>query len=115
MDKPSITTTIIIVMDENSDTYRTKSCLEVGEEYIKKDIEMPRDILLAMIFELELMADRITEKAGISDEEVDEYIKQRVLVSEETNDPSGIKKFKSKKKDAIDNSIDHLFDDEDNL
>lgn len=114
MDKPSITTTIEIIMDENSDTYKTKSFLEVGDEYIDKDIEMPRDILLAMVYELELMASRITEKANISEDEVDEYIKQRILVSEENNDDSNTntKKLKGKKKDAIDRSIDNLFDDD---
>ena len=113
MEKPSITTTIEIIMDQNSDTYKTKSYLEVGEEYIDKDIEMPRDILLAMVYELELMAGRITEKANISEDEVEEYIKQRILVSEESNEAPVGKKLKGKKKDAIDRSIDHLFDDDD--
>ena len=110
MNKPSVAVIVEITIDADNDTYRTKSYLEVAEEYTKTNKELPRDVMLAMVYELEVILNKITKKADIKDEEIAEYIAERQLVSNEDGDDN-IKPIG--KKDDIDSSIDRLFEDDD--
>jgi hypothetical protein len=109
--QPAIAAIIEISVDTETDTYKTSSYIEVAEEFSNENTDLPRDVLLGMVYELELMSKKIMKKAEIDEDEMSEYLKQRKLISEETEDvsPSQAKK----KKDAIDRSIDHLFEDPD--
>ena len=77
MNKPSIAAIVEITIDPDTDTYRSKSYLEVAEEYTKNNINLPRDVMLAMAYELEVILNKITNKADIKDEEMAEYIAER--------------------------------------
>lgn len=111
--QPAIAAIIEILVDSENDTYRTKSYIEVAEEFSNEELDLPRDVLLGMVYELELMSRKIMSKANIDEDELQQYLKQRKLLSEEIEDELP---RKNKKKDAIDQTIDHLFEetDEDN-
>lgn len=108
MNKPAIAAIVEISIDPNTDTYRTRSYLEVSEEYTNSNAELPRDVMLAIVYELETILNKIVTKADIKDEEIAEYISERQIVGNE----EGIIKPLGKK-DAIDSSIDRLFEDDD--
>ena len=79
-----------------------------GEEYAKKSEDIPRDVLLSMLYELRLMASRVMKKAEISNDEMDEYLTQRKLVTQIDNDEPPSRG----KGDIIDQSINNLFGDD---
>ncbi|HLD91350.1 MAG TPA: hypothetical protein VI911_10095 [Patescibacteria group bacterium] len=108
MNTTAITVVIEIAIDSSNDTYKTKSFLEVGEEYAKKSEDIPRDVLLSMLYELRLMASRVMKKAEISNDEMDEYLTQRKLVTQIDNDEPPSRG----KGDIIDQSINNLFGDD---
>ena len=110
MDKPAISAIIEISIDTDNDTYKTKSYLEVAEEYADDDLDVPRDVLLGMVYELESMSRKIADRTNITVQEYRDYLKQRKLVDEQSIEEP---KFK-KKKDVIDQTIDNLFDDDEN-
>lgn len=96
-----------ITVNEKDQTYKTRSFLEVSEEFSKKSDELPRDVLLSMILELHALANAMAEQSEVSEEEIDEYVTQRTLVG-----PDGIDIVKPGTRDIIDMSIDNLFEDE---
>ena len=115
MDKPAISAIIEITLDTNSDTYKTKSFLEVAEDFADKGQELPRDVLLGLICELDIMSEKVRDRAEVTDKEMKDYMRQRKLISSDTINDDVPKSGKKRKKDAIDQSIDHLFDDEDSV
>jgi len=104
---PTMSAIVEITVNEKDQTYKTRSFLEISEEFSKKRDELPRDILLSMILELHALANAMAEQAEVSEEEIDEYVAQRTLVGTD-----GIDIVKPGTKDIIDMSIDNLFEDE---
>lgn len=111
--QPAIAAIIEISVDSENDTYKTKSYIEVAEQFSQENVDLPRDVLLGMVYELEVMSRKIMEKADIDEDEMQEYLKQRKLLTEEVDEEKSLYTKKKNKKDAIDRSIDHLFEDSD--
>ena len=110
MSEATLTTLIEIELDDEMGTYKTKSMLEIGEQFKADGTDVPRDILLGMIYELDLMSSRVMKKSKITDEELAEYIADRRYVNEQCSDDTNVLKTK----DPQDSVIDNLFEDEDN-
>jgi len=104
---PTMSAIVEITVNEKDETYKTRSYLEVADEYSKKSDELPRDVLLSMILELHALANTMAEQAEVCEEEMDDYIEQRTLVGLD-----GVDIVKSEIKDDIDKSIDNLFEDD---
>lgn len=107
--QPTLSAIIEISVDSENDTYKTKSYIEVSND----ELDLPRDVLLSMVYELGMMSRKLMDNADIDQDELNEYLEQRKLISEEAEEEPP---RKNKKKDAIDQTIDHLFEetDEDN-
>lgn len=103
MIEPSIAAIIEISVDLNNDSYHTRSYLEVSKEFAESTNELPRDVLLAMVYELQVMLNNITERANINDSELGTYIKERQIVKKDEIETV---------KDNIDSVIDNLFEDD---
>lgn len=117
MDVPAIAAIIEISIDAENDTYKTKSYIELSDSYADEEAEMPRDILLSMIFELSRLASKLAEKADASIEEIDEYLTERKLLDLDSTDVEALtlnnmQMPSRKRKDAIDETIDNLFEDD---
>lgn len=103
MIEPSIAAIVEIGVDQENESYHTRSYLEVDKKFAETTDELPRDVLLAMVYELQVMLNNITERAKIEDSELCDYIKERQIVKKEDRESP---------KDNIDTAIDHLFEDD---
>jgi hypothetical protein len=107
--KPSLTAIVEITIDPDTETYKTQSYIEIADEYSSETSDMPRDVLLGMVHELNRLITNIKKDADINDKEMKEFLNERELISETFIDENQERK---NKKDAIERTIDHLFDDE---
>lgn len=91
----AISAIIRIMINDESSAYKTETTLDMAE---KEDdsADMPRDIILALIHELQVVTKMIAEKADVTREELNLFLKERKLI-------------KTENYDSIDRVIDDLF------
>lgn len=79
MKKPTIKLEISIHLDDAEELYTSSTSLQVGEAYIKGDgYEVPREVLLAFILELEEFQTRLMDEGDVSEEELDAFDDERL-------------------------------------
>lgn len=87
--------------DEKGEFYRTESALEFNEEVaFDENDDTPRDLILALIAELDGMKNQICKRMDITEEEFTEFINERTKVAQNSYD-------------SIDKTIDNMFKDDD--
>ncbi len=93
-----LSSTVTIFTDDISDQYKTEASVNINDNINEEDLH--RDIIFALIVELKFLYKKIKERANITDDEIDTFIKDRKS--------SVYKEIKLRDDDVI----QHLFDDE---
>lgn len=78
-------------LDKKDSTYKTESMFDINDGVAVDDEgNIPRDLLLSLVFELDALAKELKEKSSVDDEEMKEFLEQRKLVGEGTFSPASV-------------------------
>ena len=86
MRQEAINCTITITVDSDTKTYQSRRNVHVAPRFQNR--ALPRDVVLALISELELLGEWIVDKTGITEEEMKIYLEERKIITQDTSSPA---------------------------
>lgn len=104
MIEPTLSAIIEISINENEQSYHARSYIEVDRSITESNDKLPRDVILAMVYELQVLLNTLTLKTNITDEELGQYINERQVVTLD-------KPETTLNNNDINSAIDKLFED----